>query len=134
MYERGVDGPGIARVRSKGDAALFGGISTATMKKKMGVAENSPIADSLPAVTIAAKQLATEMTNHNIEEKNLYGERPIAGEHIQNNTGVRDLLGKRGIKPEELPAEEDVKKLKRKIQNDGKKLQKESKGLPPSAI
>ena len=129
MYERGVDGPGIARIRSKGDSALFGGISTASMKKRMGITGNKPIADHLPAVTIAAKQLATEMTNHNIEGKNLYGERPITGEHVQNNEGVRHLLSKRGIRPEELPAEEDVKKLKRMIDSDGKKLEKESKGL-----
>ena len=130
MYERGIDGQGIARVRSKGDRALFGGNTTASMKKRLGIKESEPVADHLPAVTIAAKQLATEMTNHNIEERDLYGEKPITDEHVQNNEGVRELLGKRGIKPEELPAEEDVKKLKRKVESDKRKLEKESKGFP----
>lgn len=130
MYERGVDGRGMARVRSKGDRALFGGNSTASMKKRLGIKGGTPVADRLPAVTIAAKQLATEMTNHNIEERDLYGEAPITSEHVQNNEGVRDLLGKRGIKPEELPAEEDVKKLRRKVENDKWKLEKESRGFP----
>ncbi len=130
MYERGVDGRGMARVRSKGDRALFGGNSTASMKKRLGIKGGTPVADRLPAVTIAAKQLATEMTNHNIGERDLYGEAPITSEHVQNNEGVRDLLGKRGIKPEELPAEEDVKKLRRKVENDKRKLEKESRGFP----
>ena len=130
MYEHGVDKAGIGRVRSKGDASLFGGKSTATMKKRMGVSGSSPLADHLPAVTIAAKQLATEMTNHNIEERDLYGEQSITDEHVQNNEGVRELLGKRGIKPEELPAEEDVKKLRRRVAGDTKRLEKEAKGFP----
>ena len=76
MYERGIDSPGIARVRSKGDKALFGGCSTADMKKKLGIKGNTPVADHLPAVTIAAKQLAAELTNHNIESRDLFGETP----------------------------------------------------------
>lgn len=129
MYERGVDGQGIARVRSKGDRALFGGHSTAAMKKRLGIKGSTPVADHLPAVTIAAKQLATELTNHNIEERDLFGEGPITSEHVQNNQGVRDLLGKRGIKPEDLPPEEDVKKLRRRVEGDQKRLQKEARGF-----
>lgn len=130
MYERGVDSAGIGRVRSKGDRALFGGHSTASMKKRIGIRDSAPLADRLPAVTIAAKQLATELTNHNIEERDLYGEKSITVEHVQNNEGVRDLLGKRGIKPEDLSAEEDVKKLRRKVDGDKRKLEQESKGFP----
>ena len=72
------------------------------MKKKLGVKENRPLADFLPTLTIAAKNLATEMTNYNVEEKDLQGEAPITEEHVQNNRTVRKMLGERGIKPEEL--------------------------------
>ena len=130
MYERGVDSAGIGRVRSKGDRALFGGHSTASMKKRLGIKGRTPIADHLPAVTIAAKQLATELTNHNIEEHDLFGEQPITNEHVQNNEGVRELLGKRGIKPENLPPEEDVKKLRRRVDGDRKRLENEARGFP----
>lgn len=34
-------------------------------------------ADFLPTLTIAAKNLATEMTNYNVENKDLFGEQPI---------------------------------------------------------
>jgi DNA-damage-inducible protein D len=37
IYERGVDDRGFARIRSKGDQALFGGFSTNDMKQKLGV-------------------------------------------------------------------------------------------------
>lgn len=62
------------------------------------------------------------MTNYNVEEKNLLGEQPITREHVQNNKTVREMLGKRGIKPEELPPAEDIKKVERKIhrKNDRK--------------
>lgn len=130
IYERGVDDAGFGRIRSKGDTALFGGKSTKDMKKKMGVKDNRPLADFLPTLTIAAKNLATEMTNYNVEEKDLQGEFSITSEHIQNNATVREMLGKRGIRPENLPASEDIKKLERRVKTQEKKLATQSGKLP----
>jgi DNA-damage-inducible protein D len=130
IYERGVDDNGFGRIRSKGDTALFGGHTTEDMKKRLGVQSNRPLADFLPTLTIAAKNLATEMTNYNVENKNLYGEQPITREHIQNNKSVREMLGQRGIKPEELPAAEDIKKLERRVVGEEKKIEKASAKLP----
>ena len=91
---------------------------------------NRPLADFLPTLTIAAKNLATEMTNYNVEDKDLYGEQTITKEHIQNNQSVRQMLGQRGIKPEELPPSEDIKKLERKVAQDEKKIEQNSQKLP----
>jgi DNA-damage-inducible protein D len=123
IYERGVDDSGFARIRSKGDQALFGGYTTKEMKTKLGVKDNRPLADFLPTLTIAAKNLATEMTNYNVEEKDLQGENAITTEHVQNNTGIRKMLGERGIKPEELPAAEDIKKLERRNRTQDRKIE-----------
>jgi len=128
IYERGVDGQGFARIRSKGDAALFGGNNTQAMKTRLDVPSTRPLADFLPTVTLAAKNLATEMTNHNVKQNDLKGEPSISGEHVQNNKSVRDMLGDRGIKPEQLPPEEDLKKLERRVNGTEKKLGK-AKGL-----
>ena len=65
-----------------------------------------------------------------VENKDLYGEPSITREHIQNNQSVRALLGDRGIKPEELPAAEDIKKLERKVTRDEKKIEQASQKLP----
>jgi len=130
IYERGVDDAGFGRIRSKGDAALFGGHTTLAMKQKFGITETRPLADFLPTLTIAAKNLATEMTNHNVQQADLRGEPSITREHVQNNTSVRQMLGQRGIKPESLPPEEDIKKLERRVKTDVKKLEKESGRLP----
>ena len=130
IYERGVDDAGFGRIRSKGDQALFGGNTTKDMKAKLGVKDNRPLADFLPTLTIAAKNLATEMTNYNVEEKDLYGEAAITTEHVQNNTSVRDMLGQRGIKPEELPPSEDIKKLERRVKSQEKKIAQQSDKLP----
>ena len=132
IYERGVDDAGFGRIRSRGDQALFGGKSTQEMKKKLGVSDKRPLADFLPTLTIAAKNLATEMTNYNVEEKDLQGESAITSEHVQNNQSVRDTLGSRGIKPEELPPSEDIKKLERRVKSQEKKLVQESGKLPQS--
>lgn len=126
IYERGVDDAGFGRIRSRGDQALFGGKSTQEMKKKLGVSDKRPLADFLPTLTIAAKNLATEMTNYNVEEKDLQGESAITSEHVQNNQSVRDMLGSRGIKPEKLPPSEDIKKLERRVKSQEKKLVQES--------
>lgn len=126
IYERGVDDEGFARIRSRGDQALFGGYSTKDMKEKLGVKENRPLADFLPTLTIAAKNLATEMTNYNVEDKDLQGENDITTEHVQNNTEIRKMLGGRGIKPEELPPAEDIKKLERRTKTQDKKILEKS--------
>lgn len=130
IYERGVDDVGFGRIRSKGDTALFGGHTTQDMKRKMGVKDNRPLADFLPTLTIAAKNLATEMTNYNVEEKDLQGEVAITTEHVQNNSSVRSMLGERGIKPEELPPSEDIKKLERRVKSQEKKIVEQSGKLP----
>ena len=130
IYERGVDSEGFSRIRSRGDAALFGGYTTQAMKEKYGITQTRPLADFLPALTIAAKNLATEMTNHNVVQEDLRGESVITDEHIQNNESVRDILGQRGIKPENLPPEEDIKKFERGVKAEEKKIAKQSKKLP----
>ncbi|WP_270516641.1 DNA damage-inducible protein D [Sanguibacteroides sp. AM78-02pH3A] len=129
IYERGVDDKGFGRIRSKGDAALFGGRTTEQMKLRLGV-KSGALADHLPTLTIVAKNLATEMTNYNVEQKDLMGEAPITGEHIQNNLSVRDMLGKRGIQPENLPPAEDIKKVERRVAKEEKALEKSTKKLP----
>ena len=124
IYERGVDNKGFAVVRSKGDGALFGGHNTSAMKRKLGIAENRPLADFLPTITITAKQLATEITNFNVNKNDLKGEAKITTEHIKNNQDIRNLLGKSGIKPEQLPVEEDIKKLERRVKAATKDIEK----------
>ena len=133
IYERGVDDAGFGRIRSKGDQALFGGHTTQAMKDRFGIVKSRALADFLPTLTIAAKNLATEITNHNVERDNLQGERAITSEHVQNNESVRDMLGQRGIKPEALAAEEDLKKLERRVKSEEKKLAKHTKTLPPNS-
>jgi len=126
IFERGVDGKGFGIIRSFGDQALFGGFNTQNMKDKLGVPKSRPLADFLPTVTITAKNLATEITNHNVKQNNLQGQNSITQEHVTNNTNVRKLLDDSGIKPEELPASKDLKKLQREVKSNEKKMIKDS--------
>jgi len=129
IYEKGVDNKGFGRIRSKGDTALFGGFTTLQMKRKLGAPKSRPLADFLPTITIKAKDFATEITNFNVKKNDLYGEHPITKEHIKNNEEVRNLLVKQGIRPEELPPEEDIKKLERRVKREEKKLAKNADKL-----
>ena len=124
LFEKGIDSIGFALIRSKGDEALLGGYSTIEMKKKLSIPTNRPLADFLPTLLIKAKDFATELTSHNVLEKELLGETKITNEHIDNNQAIRKILKERGIKPELLPAAEDVKKLKRKLENEKEKILK----------
>jgi DNA-damage-inducible protein D len=127
IYERGVDDKGFAVIRSHGDKALFGGYSTIEMKRKLKVPDNRPLADFLPTLTIKAKDFATELTSHNVVEKDLQGENAISKEHIDNNIAVRKILKERGVSPELLPPADDLNKLKRKLESDSKKILKDAK-------
>ena len=122
IYERGVDDDGFARIRSKGDEVLFGGFTTAMMKSRLKIPNKRPLADFLPTITITAKNLAAEITNFNVKKENLQGEGSIASEHTRNNADIRELLSRRGIRPEELPPEEDIKKLERRVKKDEKEI------------
>ncbi|OQX78348.1 MAG: DNA damage-inducible protein D [Bacteroidetes bacterium 4484_249] len=124
IYENTGNDRNFGIIRSKGDKALFGGHNTKQMKARLGVPQNRPLADFLPTITIKAKDFATEITVFNTKEKGFKTERQISAEHITNNRSVRKILLERGIRPEELPPEEDIKKLERRVKSDDKKLGK----------
>ncbi len=128
-FERGVDSRGFARIKSKGDRALFGGHDTRSMKKRLGVPEKAALADHLEDVVISAKNLATSMTSYNVEQRDLHGASPIENEHVGNNVSVRSTLMERGIVPEDLPAAEDTKKVERRVKADEKKLAGKESGF-----
>ena len=88
------------------------------------------MADFLPTITIKAKDFATEITNFNVKRDDLQGEERITHEHIKSNAGVRRVLLDRGIRPEALPPDEDVKQLKRRVESEDKKMLKSVKKLP----
>ncbi len=126
LFERGVDNTGFAKIRSKGDQALFR-LSTQQLKRKFGIPESRPVADFLPTISIKAKDLAAEMTSLNVQTKDLKNQAPIEKEHIDNNIAVRDMLTRRGIVPENLPPAEDVKKVQRRLEGEEKKVLNEAK-------
>lgn len=129
LYERDVDGPGIARIRSKGDAALFGGKDTKAMKESWGVPANRPLADFAPEIAVVAKQLATAITTHNVRaNERLRGEGLIAVEHVENNKTVHKAVKARGIDLGTLPPEEDIKKVERRHATEVRELAKPAKG------
>jgi DNA-damage-inducible protein D len=129
IFERGVDNKSFAIIRSKGDQALFGGRTTNDMKRILQVPANRPLADFLPTLTIKAKDFATELTSHNVMDKDLKGDAQITKEHIENNLAVRKILHDRGVKPEQLPPAEDVKKVERRLESEEKKILKEVKKI-----
>ncbi len=129
IFQKGIDNAGFGRIRSKGDQTLFGGKTTLDMKAKLGVPDNRPLADFLPTITIKAKDFANELTNVNIRKSDLATETDMTEEHVKNNTDVRGLLLKSGVEPERLPAEEDLKKVERKVKAEDKKLLKDTKKL-----
>lgn len=116
-----------ALIRSKGDQALFNR-TTQQMKDKWGI-KNKPLADFMPTILLKAKDFATEITIFNAKQKQMKTENQISNEHITNNKTVRNTLISRGIVPENLPPEEDVKKIERKIKSEEVKSLKENKGF-----
>ena len=129
IYERGVDDQGFGRIRSKGDAALFGGHTTGGIKAKLKVPANRALAGFLPTITIKAKDFALEITNHNVQQHDLRGEDSISHEHVKNNLGVRKVLHESGIRPETLPPAEDLGRVRRRLTSDEKRLAKDTQKL-----
>jgi DNA-damage-inducible protein D len=121
-------GQNFAKIRSKGDEALFGR-PTQAMKETWGVPEKRPLADFAPTIILKAKDFAAEITIHNARTHEMRSESKISSEHVTNNKAVRDTLIERGIRPEELPPEEDVKKVERRLASEEKKSLRNSEAL-----
>lgn len=122
IYERSNRRDGFAIVRSRGDEALSNH-STKDMKQRLGVPERKPLADRLHPINVTAKQLAAQMTNYGIEEQDLHGLGSLVQEHVENNQSVRAALVNRGIKPEDLPAVEDIKNVEKRAKHDEKRIE-----------
>jgi len=133
IFDRLRENESFARIRSKGDTALFGGRTTRDMKGKLRVPRGRPLADFLPTITIKAKDFANEITNFNIKQNGLGTEFAITDEHVKNNREVRQLLVDRGIVPEALPPAEDVKKVERRLLSEQKKLPRQIEPLAGDA-
>ena len=118
IFEQTGGNQNFALIRSKGDKALFNK-TTQQMKDKWGI-KNKPLADFMPTILLKAKDFATEITIFNAKDKKMQSEREISSEHIINNESVRRTLISRGITPEDLPPEEDVKKIERKLKSEEK--------------
>jgi len=128
IFERTKNEKSFSLIRSRGDKALFG-FTTQEMKDKLNIPDNRPLADFLPTISIKAKDFATEITVFNTKERNLKTEYGISEEHVKNNQEVRGILLRRGIKPEELPADEDIKKLERRLNTEDKTIAKKTKRI-----
>lgn len=127
IFEQTGGNENFALIRSKGDQALFNR-NTQQMKDKWGI-KNKPLADFMPTILLKAKDFATEITIFNAKQKKMKTESQISNEHITNNKSVRSTLLSRGIVPENLPPEEDIKKLERKLKSEEVKSLKENKGF-----
>ena len=120
IFEQTGGSQDFALIRSKGDHALFGK-STQAMKSTWNVPDTRPLADFAPTILLKAKDFATEITIFNTRAHQLGSEWAISTEHITNNEAVRNTLLSRGIRPENLPAAEDVKKVERRLASEDKK-------------
>jgi DNA-damage-inducible protein D len=94
------------------------------------VPDNRPLADFAPTIILKAKDFATEITIFNARQHGMQSESTISSEHITNNQAVRKTLLERGIRPETLPAAEDVKKVERRLASEEKKSLKNPDALP----
>ncbi len=128
IFEQTGGNDNFALIRSKGDSALFGR-NTKAMKAQWQVPDNRPLADFAPTIILKAKDFATEITIHNARAQNMNREQQISSEHVTNNEAVRQTLINRGIRPEELPPAEDVKKVERRLASADKKSLKNPETL-----
>jgi DNA-damage-inducible protein D len=127
IFEQTGGNQNFALIRSKGDQALFNR-TTQQMKDKWEI-KNKPLADFIPTILLKAKDFATEITIFNAKKNNMQTENKISSEHITNNKTVRNTLLSRGIIPENLLPEEDIKKIERKLKSEELKSLKENKGF-----
>jgi DNA-damage-inducible protein D len=117
VYKRGIKTSGdFASFKDKHIRGLYGGIGVLQLKRKRKIPKQRELADFDSFLELKAKDFALAMTNHNIKEKDLMGKPKLEKEVYDNSTTTRKALLSRGIKPENLKPETDIKKLELKGQ------------------
>lgn len=128
VYQRGITQHfEFATFKNKHIEALYGGLNTNQLKRRRQIPKGRALADFDTDVELKAKNFALGMTDHNIRTKNLRGRTQLEQEVVANSKATRGALIERGITPENLDAEEDIKKVERR-------RAKEIKGLDPKLL
>lgn len=125
VYERGIKLPvEFATFKNKHIEALYGGIAAGDLKRKRNIPSGRSLADFDSHVELRAKDFALAMTDHNIEDKNIRGKEAMNNEVVKNSKATRQTLISRGIRPELITPEEDLKKIEIRRKKEQKGLQK----------
>jgi len=115
VYSRGIKFQvEFATFKNKHIEALYGGIPAAKLKKIRNIPASRPLADFDTHVELKAKDFSLAMTDHNIKDKNILGKENMNNEVIKNSKATRETLISRGIQPEYLKPEEDLKHIEAK--------------------
>jgi len=124
IYTRGIKLPiEFASFKNKWIEALYG-ISIKNLKQKRWIPKKRALADFDSELELKAKDFTYAVTDHNIKKHNISGKSGMENELVENSKGTRKVLLDRWIIPEELPAEEDIKKIERRKNNQLKNSQK----------
>lgn len=117
VYKRGIRLPvEFATFKDKHIQGLYGGLKTNDLKKVRGIPKNRALADFDSHVELKAKDLALAMTTHNIVGKDIQGKIRLEKEVVDNSLATRNALLDRGIIPESLSPQEDIKKINKRRQ------------------
>ena len=92
------------------------------MKKARNIPSGRSLADFDTHVELKAKDFALAMTDHNIKDKNIRGKEAMNNEVIKNSKATRQTLLSRGIRPEHLKPEEDLKQIESRRKKEQKEL------------
>ena len=119
VYTRGIKlQTEFASFKNKHIEALYGGMGVKTLKARRNIPEKRALADFDTDVELKAKDFALAMTDHNIKKKNLHGKPQLEKEVVENSEATRATLIERGIRPEDLRPEEDLKIVEQRRKNE----------------
>lgn len=130
VYERGIKlQVEFATFKNKHIEALYGGISAKQLKKIRHIPAGRSLADFDTHVELKAKDFALAITDHNIKEKNIRGKEAMNAEVVKNSRETRQALINRGIKPELIKPEEDLKAIEARRKKEIKEIGKKDNNL-----
>lgn len=130
VYHRGIKlRVEFATFKNKHIEALYGGIGARQLKNRRNIPSGRPLADFDSHVELKAKDFALAMTDHNIKERNITGKDAMSDEVIKNSRETRQALLNRGITPENIKPEEDLKTVGARRKKEEKELGNQNENL-----
>jgi DNA-damage-inducible protein D len=126
--EAGVQNKMFGLFHDAGYKGLYGGLSSSAIKERKGIPVKEQLMDRMGTTELAANQFRMTQTRDKLKKENIKDQKQAINTHEDVGKEVRKAIQRiGGTLPENIPPEENIKKLKKRIKLSKTKIEIDKK-------